>query len=135
MNEVMQKMVDQYIDANMPSYVQRLYDVASIVSPTGEEANKAHYILDELHKLGAKEAYIDEAGNVVYPHNLPAEGKFPLYTAHMDTVFAGVDKIVPENSDKCFCAPTPNSTARAESVRFISLLISSTRFRSSGDSS
>ncbi|MCH3949470.1 MAG: M20/M25/M40 family metallo-hydrolase [Acidaminococcus sp.] len=106
MNEVMQKMVDQYIDANMPSYVQRLYDVASIVSPTGEEANKAHYILDELHKLGAKEAYIDEAGNVVYPHNLPAEGKFPLYTAHMDTVFAGVDKIVPEIDGTTMRAPS-----------------------------
>lgn len=106
MNEVLRKLVNDYIDHNMADYIQLLYDVTSLPSPTGEEGKKAQWILEQLKALGAEGSYIDEAGNVVYPCHIDGAEKFPLYTAHMDTVFAGVTHIVPEIAGHVMKAPS-----------------------------
>jgi len=116
MNEVLRKMINEYIDNNLPEYFQIHYDVTSLPSPTGEEGKKAHWILDQLKAMGAEGAYIDEAGNVVYPHCLPKEGKFPLYTAHMDTVFAGVTEIMPEVDGHIIKAPSAGDNSSSVSA-------------------
>lgn len=92
MNDVLRKMVEDYIHNRMPEYIQTLYDVITIPSPTGEEGEKARWILDQLKAMGAEGACQDEAGNVIFPYCIEGVEKFPLYTAHMDTVFAGVEK-------------------------------------------
>ena len=86
MNDVLRKMVEDYIHNRMPEYIQTLYDVITIPSPTGEEEKKAQWILEQLEAMGAKGAYRDAVGNVIYPHCLEGAERFPLYTAHMDTV-------------------------------------------------
>jgi tripeptide aminopeptidase len=98
--------VNSYIDSHMPEYIQLLYDVVSIASPTGKESNKAQFILKALHDMGAGEAYLDDVGNVVYPYHIKEKEKFPLYTAHMDTVFEGVDTITPEIDGQIMKAPS-----------------------------
>ena len=106
MNEVLRKLVNDYIDHNMADYIQLLYDVTSLPSPTGEEGKKAQWILEQLKALGAEGSYIDEAGKGVYPCHIDGAEKFPLYTAHMDTVFAGVTHIVPEIAGHVMKAPS-----------------------------
>ena len=106
MNEIMRQIVNDYIEKHMPDYLRTLYDVISIVSPTGSEQKKAAWILDQLHAMGEKEAYQDEAGNVICPHAIDGVEKFPLYTAHMDTVFAGIDAITPEIEGNILRAPS-----------------------------
>ena len=106
MNDVLRKMVEDYIHNRMPEYIQTLYDVITIPSPTGEEGKKAQWILEQLEAMGAKGAYRDAAGNVIYPHCLEGAERFPLYTAHMDTVFAGVEKIMPEIDGHTLKAPS-----------------------------
>lgn len=106
MNDVLRKMVEDYIHNRMPEYLQTLYDVITIPSPTGEEDRKAQWILEQLEAMGAEGAYRDEAGNVIYPHCIEGVDKFPLYTAHMDTVFAGVDRITPDIDGHILKAPS-----------------------------
>jgi tripeptide aminopeptidase len=105
-NLEMKKRVDAYIDSHLPEYIQQLYDVTSLVSPTGSEEKKARYLLETLHEMGAEGAYIDEVGNVVYPYHIDGAERFPLYTAHMDTVFEGVDSITPEIDGSRMKAPS-----------------------------
>lgn len=59
-------MVEDYIHNRMPEYIQTLYDVITIPSPTGEEGEKARWILDQLKAMGAEGACQDEAGNVIF---------------------------------------------------------------------
>ena len=106
MNEIMRQIVNDYIEKHMPDYLRTLYDVISIVSPTGSEQKKAAWILDQVHAMGFAEAYQDEAGNVIVPHYIDGVEKFPLYTAHMDTVFAGIDAITPEIEGNTLKAPS-----------------------------
>ncbi len=40
MNEIMRQIVNDYIEKHMPDYLRYLYDVISIVSPTGSEQKK-----------------------------------------------------------------------------------------------
>lgn len=106
MNDVLRKMVEDYIHNRMPEYIQTLYDVITIPSPTGEEGEKARWILDQLKAMGAEGACQDEAGNVIFPYCIEGVEKFPLYTAHMDTVFAGVEEIMPEIDGHTLKAPS-----------------------------
>lgn len=106
MDAVMREMVNKYIDDHMPEYIQLLYDATSIPSPTGKEKQKADWVLQKLQEIGAKGAYKDEAGNVVFPYLTEQAETFPLYTAHMDTVFADVEKIVPEIEGHIMKAPS-----------------------------
>lgn len=106
MNEIMRQIVNDYIEKHMPDYLRYLYDVISIVSPTGSEQKKAAWLLDQVHGLGFDSAYQDEAGNVIVPHCIDGVETFPLYTAHMDTVFAGIDAFTPDIEGNTLRAPS-----------------------------
>ena len=99
--------IDAYIDAHQADYVSILFAIASLPSPTGNEAKKAAFILKTLKDMGAETAHLDAVGNVVYPYQLEKAKEKPLlYTAHMDTVFEGVDEIVPEIDGHIMKAPS-----------------------------
>lgn len=70
--------IDAYIDAHQADYVSLLFAIASLPSPTGNEAKKAAFILKTLKDMGAEAAHLDAVGNVVL--SLPAgksQGKTP----------------------------------------------------------
>ncbi len=96
MNKELKAKVFAYVKNNLPELVRLIYDVTSIPSPTGSEAKKAAWIVETLKSFGAEGMYIDGAGNVIYPYHIAGKGKFPMYGAHIDTVFAGVEHIQPE---------------------------------------
>lgn len=75
-----------FCKANM-AQVQRLtYELCAIPAPTGSEGRRAQFCLSYLRGHGAA-AYLDEAGNVVFPYACEGSGKVLVLAAHMDTVF------------------------------------------------
>lgn len=106
MNNAVRKNVRSYIHTHMQEVIDLICTISSISSPTGHEETKAAWILSQLHKMGATEAYIDDAGNVLYPYQIPPTGKFPLYNAHIDTVFSQLDTITPHIEGDILYAPS-----------------------------
>lgn len=114
---------------------QELYElvktIARIPAPTGKEEKRAGFCLDWLKEHGAKEAYMDEAGNVVFLYH--ADGNHVLqsdiartdkvcgldentplivFDAHMDVVFPDETELPLEERDgKIYCPGVGDDTA------------------------
>ena len=82
------KEITAYISNHQDDFMALLRRIISIPSPTGQEGDKAAWVLQYLHDLGESQAYIDEAGNVLCPCQINGHETFPLYNAHIDTVFS-----------------------------------------------
>lgn len=100
-----------FCKANM-AQVQRLtYELCAIPAPTGSEGRRAQFCLSYLRGHGAA-AYLDEAGNVVFPYACEGSGKVLVLAAHMDTVFPeGTPLGVREEGGRAFCPGIGDDTA------------------------
>ena len=100
-----------FCNANM-AQVQRLtHELCAIPAPTGSEGRRAQFCLSYLRGHGAQ-AYLDEAGNVVFPYACEDGGKVVIMAAHMDTVFPEETPLgVREEGDKAFCPGIGDDTA------------------------
>ena len=58
----------EYIKAHVQELEELVLRLARIPAPTGKEEKRAAFCLKWMQENGAKEAYIDEAGNVVYAY-------------------------------------------------------------------
>lgn len=106
MNENARNQASRFLGENVDDLTKTIIEVCSIPSPTGFERKKAEFILNRLHEVGAEEAYIDDAGNVLYPYKIGKHEKVPVYCAHIDTVFDGIEKIEPQIIDNRLYAPS-----------------------------
>lgn len=106
MNKKLHDTMMTYIDAHVQEVIDLICTISSIPSPTGHTEKKAAWVLQFLNQLGIKNAYIDEVGNVMYPHHLSQHEKFPLYNAHIDTVFNQLDTITPTITGNILSAPS-----------------------------
>lgn len=124
MNENIKKEIICYAENHKDDLIQLICTIASIPSPTGREQEKAKWILQYLHDLGAHEAYIDEAGNVLFPWHVDASRPVPLYNAHIDTVFNQLDTITPAITGNILAAPScgDNSSSVAGLLFFIRMM-------------
>lgn len=124
MNNLVRKNVRSYIHTHLQEVIDLICPISSISSPTGHEETKAAWILSQFHKMGASEAYIDDAGNVLYPYQIPPTGKFPLYNAHIDTVFSQLDTIVPHIKGDTLYAPScGDNSADVAALLFIARML------------
>lgn len=125
MNENIRNQVDRHLERNVDYFTKTIMEVSSIPSPTGFEQEKAEFILDRLLEIGAEDAYIDEAGNVIYLHNVKKDEKVPVYCAHIDTVFQGTEEIEPKIIDNKLYAPSAgdNSSNVSGLIVLIKMLI------------
>lgn len=106
MNKKLSAKIQAYIREHAHEVVDLICTISSIPSPTGHTEKKAAWVLQYLKNLGISNAYIDEAGNVIYPHQLSQTKKFPLYNAHIDTVFNQLDTITPRIDGNILAAPS-----------------------------
>lgn len=106
MNKKLSMEIQAYIREHAREVVDLICTISSIPSPTGHTEKKAAWVLQYLKNLGISNAYIDEAGNVIYPHQLSQTKKFPLYNAHIDTVFNQLDTITPRIDGNILAAPS-----------------------------
>lgn len=116
--------IEQYLDQHQDEFVPLICMISSIPSPTGHEQTKAQWVLQKLHAIGAKEAYLDATGNVLYPCQLRDDVKYPLYNAHIDTVFNQVSTITPTIDGNILAAPScgDNSASVAGLILLIQMI-------------
>lgn len=124
MNDIMIHHIRSYIHAHIQELIDLICTVSAIPSPTGHEKRKANWILQQLHDMGAHQAYIDKAGNVLYPYQIASTGKFPLYNAHIDTVFSQLDTITPHIEGDILYAPScGDNSADVAALLFIARML------------
>lgn len=98
--------INTYIRSRQRQFTELLRQIITIPSPTGQEVEKAAWVLAYLQSLGQGQAYIDEAGNVLCPCQIEGQTAFPLYSAHMDTVFEGLTDLTPRIDGNILAAPS-----------------------------
>lgn len=76
----------RYLEESREEFLPLLETLTAIPAPTGREQTRAAWCLDWLRRNGVEDAYLDAAGNVLYPHRCQ-EGPITVFMAHLDTVF------------------------------------------------
>lgn len=102
-NELTKEILD-YLEASVSDAQKLLKDLCAIPAPSHFEDERAAFVLAWLQGIGAKDAYIDEAKNVVLP--IACEGKDDIicFEAHTDTVFPAETPLTFKEEDgKYFC--------------------------------
>ena len=133
----MNKMnIEIFVKEQKEELEQLLLTLARIPAPSGKEERRAEFCLNWLHAHGAKEAYVDRAGNVVYLYRRQAqtEDDLPIkmghemdmtaqkrngagnplvvFDAHMDVVFPDETELpLYEEEGKVFCPGVGDDTA------------------------
>ena len=79
--------ITQYVMQHRDETLLLLRKLASIGAPTFHEEQRAAFCLEWLKEQGAKNVYIDEAGNVIFPFQCSPGRSSIAFMAHMDVVF------------------------------------------------
>lgn len=117
--------INIFLESNIKNLQNRIIEICSIPSPTGHEERKAEFIKSKLLEIGAKDAYIDEVGNVIYLYNPGMHEKIVVFCAHIDTVFNDIESILPKIKDNRIYAPSvaDNSSNVGGLLLIISMLL------------
>lgn len=119
--------IKTFINTYREELEQLLLTLARIPAPSGKEEKRAEFCLNWLHAHGANEAYIDQAGNVVYLYQkkgndadteaqeiIEHTADIPLvvFDAHMDVVFPDETELpLYEEDGKIYCPGVGDDTA------------------------
>ena len=82
-----------------------LKELAAIGAPTFQEDQRAIFCLEWLKRQGAENAYIDEAGNVIFPFRCSSGRPIAAFLAHMDVVFPEKGQIPVKEEGRYLKAP------------------------------
>lgn len=89
-----------------------LRELCVIPAPSGFEDERAKYVLNYLHNLGIKNAYIDEAKNVICTLGKETDQKV-VFMAHTDIVFPFETPLnLVDDGEKLYCPGVGDDTAR-----------------------
>ena len=77
----------EYLTNTKEETIYLIETLCKIPSPSNHEKEKAIFIKKWLEDKGAKNVYIDEVNNVLYPINCQNSDKVVVFMAHIDTVF------------------------------------------------
>lgn len=83
----MENKIKNYISKNRDDIFALLKNLCAIPAPSHKEENRAKYIKTWFENIGAKNTYIDDALNVIFPLNCENSNKITVFAAHTDTVF------------------------------------------------
>ena len=81
----------QYVEKTSDEMYALLKEACLIPAPSGKEEKRAEFCLKWFHENGLKDAYIDDALNVVCPINCEGKDKITVFAAHTDTVFPDLE--------------------------------------------
>lgn len=82
-----------YIDAHAQEAFELLVELAQIPAPSNHEEERAQFCKAWLERQGAKNVYIDDALNVVYPIGCEDGRPIAVFMAHSDVVFPDTDPL------------------------------------------
>lgn len=77
----------RYIENHRQEAYSLLLELARIPAPSNHEERRAEFCSDWLKAQGARDVYIDQALNVVYPADVRQDRPVEVFMAHMDVVF------------------------------------------------
>ena len=90
--------------------------LARIPAPTGEEAERAHWVESRLHSFGLADVHIDDAGNVIGRRPGRRDIEPVVVCAHLDTVFPRGTKIDIRREGNRLSGPSINDNCRGLAV-------------------
>jgi acetylornithine deacetylase/succinyl-diaminopimelate desuccinylase-like protein len=94
-----------YIRESKEEQLEILINLAKIPAPSHKEDKRAEFCKLWLEKIGAKNVYIDDAKNVVYPINCESAKEIIVFMAHTDIVFGDEEELLVQNKDGKLYAP------------------------------
>ena len=97
--------VRQFACAHHAEALELLRALAPIPAPSHHEERRADFVRDWMHANGMKEAYVDQATNVVCPIADDGERDLVVFAAHMDVVFPDTDELPLREEDGRLFAP------------------------------
>lgn len=78
--------IEEYVESHYQETIDLLKKLAVIPAPSGCEEKRAEFVLEWLHHIGANDAFLDEAGNVIFPYFCDTCRDLVVIMAHMDVV-------------------------------------------------
>ena len=97
--------ISRYISENKELLLQTLRELCAIPAPSHHEEARAAYCRNWLVSIGAKDVYIDEANNVIYPLGCEDSKEIVVLAAHTDTVFPDTEPLPYEEGDEVIRCP------------------------------
>ncbi|HWQ58737.1 MAG TPA: M20/M25/M40 family metallo-hydrolase [Clostridia bacterium] len=84
---IQEAVLSTWCAAHEAEQIELLKTIAAIPAPSHFEQERARFILQWLHDIGANEARLDEVNNVLLPVKCDRRDGISLYMAHTDVVF------------------------------------------------
>ena len=104
----------RYIEDHAAESMALLTDLAQIPAPSNQEQRRAQFCLDLLRSRGGKNAYIDEALNVVLPIGDTGSNDLMVFMAHSDVVFPDLGPLpLRVENGRIYCPGVGDDTANA----------------------
>ena len=104
--------IKKYAKANETILLETLKELCLIPAPSGKEEKRAAYCKQWLANIGAKDVYIDEALNVIFPLNCEGSNDITVFVAHTDTVFPDLEPMpLADDGENIYCPGIGDDTA------------------------
>jgi len=99
------KKAFSFLEEKREEIIQNWISLTEMPAPSGKEERRAKYLYQIFQNLGLEQVQIDKIGNVhgIWPGQ--RGGKKILISAHMDTVFQGIDSIKVRREGNVLKAP------------------------------
>lgn len=121
----MTENITQYLDSHRQEAYDLLLELAQIPAPSNREEARAEFCLQWLHRNGVKQAFIDDALNVVCSFGCTESNTAAVFMAHSDVVFPDTTPLPLSVSDgKIFCPGVWDDTANVVAVLFAARFLS-----------
>lgn len=116
-----------YIDLHTQQAQELLIELAQIPAPSHHEEQRARFCADWLQSQGAKDVYIDDALNVIYPVGCTDNNPIVVFMAHSDVVFPDTTPLPLHISDgKIHCPGVGDDTANVVALLMTAKYIAQT---------
>ena len=116
------------IESRAPESLRLLLDLARIPAPSNQEQQRSAFCLNWLHAAGAKDAYIDEALNVIYPIGDTGSNDLMVFMAHSDVVFPDTTALpLKIENGRIYCPGVGDDTANAVALLTVAGYIAENR--------
>ena len=97
--------IKSFITRNKDGLYRTHRELCLIPAPSFHEAERAKYCLEWLKKAGAEGAFIDAAGNAIFPLVCEGSDRMTVVNAHTDTVFPAETPLLFEEKDGIIRCP------------------------------
>lgn len=95
----------EYLNNSQEDLKQLIRDLCAIPAPSHHEEKRAAFCKEWFEKAGGQGVYIDEALNVICPHNVTDDNQLMVFMAHTDTVFPDMEPMPFVETEEIFACP------------------------------